>query len=202
MNTKTENNAGVYCIINKVNDKMYVGSSTNIKNRWREHKRALRNGCHVNPYLQKVWNKYGEESFEFKVIAYTDPDEAIVLEQYILDNYFHLFEYNIAKNATAPMLGRKMSKKAKVKISEANRRRIGENNPNFGKHHTEETRHKMSEASLGKKNPNWINIPEEKMNEMKSLRAQGYSYEKIAKIFGISEPTLWRRLNLEYRRQA
>ena len=36
-----------------------------------------------------------------------------------------------------------------------NKNRTGEKNPNFGKHHSEETRKKMSEALKGEKNPNF-----------------------------------------------
>lgn len=227
MNAETEFNAGVYCIINLINKKKYAGSSsTSIKNRWAHHRSLLRSGRHGNYRLQRDWDKYGEENFDFRVLIYTEPEEALPLEQWILDNYTYLFEYNIAKNATASFLGLKHSKETKQKISKArmgthhsdetkkkisesqnghpvsnetkrkiSKAHMGENNPNFGKHHTEETRQKMSKANSSDKNYKWIDIPEEKINEMKSLRAQGYTYEKIAGIFGVSSPVVWRRLH-------
>jgi group I intron endonuclease len=59
---------GIYKIFNKVNNKYYIGSSNNIKRRWRDHKKMLRGNRHDNIYLQNSWNKYGENNFDFIVI--------------------------------------------------------------------------------------------------------------------------------------
>jgi len=225
--------SGIYEIRNKLNRHKYIGSSVDIESRWEDHKRMLRGGCHYNIYLQRAWNKYGEENFEFKIVAYTDPDKAIVLEDFILQNYFDRFEYNIAKSAVAPFLGREHTEEEKRKMSKAHsgengywfgKRRSektkqkmskahsGENNPFYGRNHSEETKRKISEANSGKhrseetkrkmskslsgkKNPRWINMTDEEIMMMKSLSEQGYSYRKIADIFGISHGAVWNRLN-------
>ena len=59
---------GIYLIRNKINNKVYVGQSVNIKARWSNHKRELEKGIHSNDHLQKSYNKYGKINFEFKVI--------------------------------------------------------------------------------------------------------------------------------------
>ena len=55
-------------------------------------------------------------------------------------------------------LGKHLSEETRQKLSEAQK---GENNPLFGKHHSAETRQKMSEAQKGKnhwtKGTNWYN---------------------------------------------
>jgi hypothetical protein len=56
---------GTYYIRNLINQKYYVGSSHDIYTRWKTHLRQLRNGIHHCAHLQKSWNKYGENSFEF-----------------------------------------------------------------------------------------------------------------------------------------
>ena len=43
------NGSGIYCIKNKINNKMYIGQSTQIERRLREHKSLLRNN-HYNIY--------------------------------------------------------------------------------------------------------------------------------------------------------
>src|ERR1035437_367642 len=40
--------SGIYKIINKVNNKYYVGSSNDVKKRWREHRGELKKKIHVN----------------------------------------------------------------------------------------------------------------------------------------------------------
>lgn len=56
---------GIYMILNKVNNKCYVGSSKFIKGRKEQHIRELRKNKHGNSHLQNAWNKYGEDSFIF-----------------------------------------------------------------------------------------------------------------------------------------
>lgn len=63
---------GIYMILNIINNKMYIGSSKNVKRRLQEHKRELRKGIHINKHLQNAWNKYGEENFLFKEIESID----------------------------------------------------------------------------------------------------------------------------------
>jgi group I intron endonuclease len=60
--------SGIYQIKNLKNNKIYIGSSKNIKERFLQHKYNLKNNKHCNPILQNSWNKYGEENFEFIII--------------------------------------------------------------------------------------------------------------------------------------
>lgn len=69
INTKTaESKSGIYKILNKVNGKVYVGQSKHISQRKSEHFRSLKYGQHYNKYLQRSFDKYGNESFSFEVI--------------------------------------------------------------------------------------------------------------------------------------
>lgn len=60
--------SGIYKIINSINNKIYIGSSKNIKNRFRQHLFLLRHNKHFNSHLQSAYNKYGEASFVFEII--------------------------------------------------------------------------------------------------------------------------------------
>ena len=57
---------GLYEIINKENNRVYVGESLNITNRWKDHIKMLENNTHYNYKLQEDFNKYGERAYKFK----------------------------------------------------------------------------------------------------------------------------------------
>ena len=64
-----ENLSGIYCIVNKINNKVYIGQTKQkfVKRYW-HHLWCLRKNKHDNRYLQKSFNKYGEQNFKFIVI--------------------------------------------------------------------------------------------------------------------------------------
>lgn len=78
---------GVYLITNTVNGKVYVGSSDNIKRRRREHYSRLKKQTHCNRYLQRAFNKYGESSFIFNVICYSEVSEIRRIENELIVEY-------------------------------------------------------------------------------------------------------------------
>jgi len=59
---------GIYKITNKLNSMCYIGQSTHIPRRWSQHKNCLKKNKHYNWKLQKAWNTYGEENFNWEVI--------------------------------------------------------------------------------------------------------------------------------------
>lgn len=65
-----ENNniVGIYEIRNLSTGKVYIGQSKNIEKRWSDHKYQLRNQRHHNDFLQRAWNKYGENDFVFNIL--------------------------------------------------------------------------------------------------------------------------------------
>ncbi len=102
--------------------KSYVGISNNAKHRWTTHKSKLRNGTHFNHYLQRAWDKYGKENFEFILLEEQKEEE----ERYNLEKeYAYEFGYpdkdlcfNIGSpGEKTPNLGRHLSKETKQKIS-------------------------------------------------------------------------------------
>lgn len=78
---------GIYCIKNKTNGKRYIGKSIDIQERWKTHKMQLRNGNHVNPYLQRSWDKYGSDSFEFSILEECSDEILNEREKYWIELY-------------------------------------------------------------------------------------------------------------------
>lgn len=91
--------SGIYIIKNTQNNKVYVGSSVNVKNREYKHFWMLSRGVHDNPHLQKSYNKYGKSSFIFEVVEICDESKLIDKENYYISNYKSnviSFGYNLA----------------------------------------------------------------------------------------------------------
>lgn len=104
---KDINRAGVYVILNIVNDKVYVGSTTrSFRRRWNDHKRDLRLGKHCNKHLQRSWEKYGEAAFRFEILEFTDSKDVLEKEQEAIDA-FQSFDLNFGYN-NCPVAGNSM----------------------------------------------------------------------------------------------
>ena len=179
---KEEIITGIYCIENIRNGKKYIGQSKNIKSRWKKHISSLRRCNHSNSYLQDSWITYGESSFKFYVLEECSVDLLDERERYYIDtldsmcygNGYNLTTGGMAGNIISDEIRAKMSKSVTESYTEElreirrqdtlkywsnpeNRKRaMGENNSMFGKHHSEESKRKMSEAKKGKTSWNKI----------------------------------------------
>lgn len=80
----------IYQIRNKINNKIYIGSTNNVRKRWNNHRSKLNNNIHENQYLQKAWNKYGEINFQFSIIEEVEDSNRIQQFKVVLVNYFYL----------------------------------------------------------------------------------------------------------------
>lgn len=90
-----DKNIGIYIILNTINGKFYIGSSSDIQQRFYNHKSKLLNNIHANQHLQNSVNKYGFENFKFDVIANCPLEKLDSLEQWYVDNLNP--NYNIRK---------------------------------------------------------------------------------------------------------
>ena len=144
------NKTGIYKIVNKVNGKVYYGSTTQtFCRRWDQHKRLLNNNKHSNQFLQWSWNKNGPSSFEFIIILSCSPNSCLYYEQLFLDKYWDNCKncFNFYKTAGSPF-GIKRSEESKKRNSISI---TGKNNHFFGKKHSEVSKKKISEANRGKR---------------------------------------------------
>lgn len=84
---KIKDKCGIYTIKCLNTNKLYIGSSKNIYKRWSSHRGELRRTVHFNSSLQKSWNKYGEEAFEFKLIKECKPENRYLIEEFLIKKY-------------------------------------------------------------------------------------------------------------------
>lgn len=117
--------SGIYKITNIKNNKKYIGSAINIDNRWYHHKKSLSNGNHHSIKLQRAYNKYGSDCFCFETIEECNKEILIIREQY----YINLFDSYKKGYNSVPKAG-----------------------SNSGMKHTDETKEKIRNKSIGNKN--------------------------------------------------
>ena len=110
---------GIYRITCLQENKVYIGSSNNIKRRWADHKKELKGNRHRNEFLQLDWDCYGDESFIFEILEETD--DIIRREQYWLDQYKDCC-YNISKTAWNPMRDQRSIDKMMATKRESNQK--------------------------------------------------------------------------------
>jgi group I intron endonuclease len=100
---------------------VYIGSSSNIERRWKNHRKALEESRHHCQKLQTAWRRSGKDRFEFGIIEECTQEVLLEREQYWLDYYVDI-RYN-----TNPIA---MSR--------------------YGGKHTEETKQKLRLLRIGK----------------------------------------------------
>jgi group I intron endonuclease len=115
--------SGIYWIYQPSRDRaVYVGSSVNIGKRWIKHRYLLRKGsAHHNQYFQNVWNKYGEQDFQFLVLEECPVDKLVEREQFWHDALSPLC--NQGECVESPRRGRTTSAETRAKIGAANKGR-------------------------------------------------------------------------------
>jgi 5'-3' exonuclease len=74
----------VYRIKNKISQKVYFGSSTEVDHRWNSHKLSLNRLSHSNPLMNNEAKTFGPESFEFKVISRHKTKEEMLMKEQLL----------------------------------------------------------------------------------------------------------------------
>lgn len=153
----------IYKIINLVNDKFYVGSTNNQRERFRTHRSKLRRGVHHCAHLQASWNKHGEEKFAFRVVAQVPDGESLqdAEDRWLTEHVGKPYCYNAGLRSGAPMrgipkekhpaFGKAKTEEQKQQISATLKAFYAEdyfNHPRVGKTHTEETKERIRQAKL------------------------------------------------------
>lgn len=118
--------SGIYIIKNNIDNKIYIGQSMNVQRRLYDHKRCLTKGIHYNKFLQRAFDKYGKDAFEFRLLCECPKAELDEKEKYFIEKYDSMnprLGYNLES-------GGNVGKEVSEKVKEAKR---GNNNPMYGK---------------------------------------------------------------------
>jgi len=165
--------SGIYLIRNTISGLHYVGQSSNIEQRFHQHRSNLRryadkikNGIipkkRINIILSRSWVKHGEQSFDFRIIDICPIDLLTIRESMWLYFYRYLCLFRMANSEGPndnPMRGQihRHESIEKMRVFQRGRpktkehaRKIGESQ--LGKVISEATKAKLRALRLGKPN--------------------------------------------------
>lgn len=178
---------GVYKI--ECNNKIYIGSSVNILNRWTNHKSNLKNNKHPNAYLQNLYNKYGKDKFIYSIIEECRKEEILVKEQYYIDTLKPVINLRVIAESNK---GIKMSDFTKQKLRE---KATGRTSSDEVKKNLSDLKKQEYYINIAKnnlpKNTKGENNPRTKMKnyqiiEVINLINKGYKNKEISNLYPIS----------------
>ena len=155
-----EENKYKWCVYAHISpsNKYYIGITSQKPNdRWRSGR-----GYKHNEYFTRAINKYGWDNFQHEIIASNlTEEEAKNFEKILiskLKSNNSKFGYNITAGGDGtvgvshygednPFYGKHHSEETKIIMKENHYDAFGENNPFYGKQHSEETKQKIREAN-------------------------------------------------------
>lgn len=144
---------------NSINNKIYVGASTNPELRYRKHLEASKTG---DNHFYRAIRKYGINNFKFEIIECTKLENLFSREKYWiakLDSYKNGYNSTVggeggntfAKRTPEQMkiTGNKISESLKGSRNGNRGQYVGEKDAMYGKHLTDEHKRKMSAKLKG-----------------------------------------------------
>lgn len=182
MRSKGNPDPAVYAITCVGNGKIYIGSTVNVFNRWRNHRHQLRKSIHHSVHLQRAWNKHGENAFVFKVIEWVISESLLEdREQRHIDknrSSDRRYGFNMAP-AAGSNLGLKWSEetRAKQELARTGRKLSDSHRKHIGESHSGSRSHRAK-------------LDEEKVLDIKLRIAGGETPAQIARNFGVSGSTI------------
>ena len=177
----------VYVVVNKVNGKMYVGSTEReLKIRWQKHLVKVNEGSQCT--LHKAIRKYGKDNFDIRMIEeYSTKDTMFAGEvDWIayFDTYKSPYGYNDTPGGEGGNTngGKKFSEEWKAKISASNK----------GREFSEEHKKNLSESHLGHVAPN-RKLTFDQAEEIRKEYATGLITQKqLGKKYGLTQDCIFK----------
>lgn len=112
-------NSGIYQIKNIINNKIYIGRAINVFDRLKKHYSDLIQNKHFNEHLQRSFNKYKSNNFEYSIICAVPTEQLDLAEKssiYMFTSIDDRFGFN---KTTGGEGGYNRSEETKQKISKS-----------------------------------------------------------------------------------
>lgn len=214
-----------YRITNKLNGKVYIGETNNPIKRWGFHI-VISGDENPKGLISIKIKKYGYENFEFEVIScsWTDEFKKEIEKEFITqyDSCNPEIGYNVSPGGKEksektklslssslggennPFYGKKHSPETIKILSDQAKARTGNKNGMFNKHHTEETKLKISKINKGRKHPprseehrqNLSKYPKELKQRILQDRLNGMGGTALSKKYNIPRRTIYTIINV------
>lgn len=155
--------SGIYLIKNEIENKVYIGSTSNIIKRWVGHIEKIKNGNHHSKSLMNDVVKNGIESFSFEILE-------VVNENLTELEYDYIRRYESYGDNGYNTFKRKVNK-----IDKGIR--------------TEKERVKLKELNIGE-NANGVKLKNKNVLRIKNMLINGVSQKEIASKFGVKDATI------------
>ncbi len=193
---ENKNKSGIYKWTNKLTNGIYIGQSINLSNRFIRYFNFSYLNNRNTLVINRALIKYGYSNFSLEILEYCDITNLTEREQYYFDRLY--LKYNTLKVAGSS-LGHKLTEETKALMS---LKKVKENNPLFGKVHSEETKVLMKQKALGRKHSEEtllkmsikkgypVNIFEKNDSEGFNLIGSFVSIRRAAKFLEISANTI------------
>lgn len=196
----------VYMIQNIVNNKIYIGSTSEYEKRKRSHINGIKGLYHDNRLINEDAKIYGHEAFKFRVLFVSDDEEErFNLEEELikrLQTYINGYNLSIdgrgkfivsddfrekcrarATGVSNPFYGRKHTRETKDILSKLASQRTGNKNPFYGKTHSQESIEKARESFNKLKESGWVNPQKGVPKSKEAILNNAVSQPKRKEIF-------------------
>ena len=180
---------GIYQIMSRATNRIYIGSSADITKRWNIHRSELKLNKHHSIILQRHANKYGLDDLVFSIVEECSEDILISREQYYLDSLTPYF--NIRKTADSNK-GIKRTEETKRKLRAFN----------LGKKMSDETKAKMALRMKGNKITKGMSAKNSKKVICKKTGVVFNKIQDAADYLGLKRTTLNAQLNGQNKNQT
>jgi len=164
------NKIGIYCILNKITGKIYIGKSIHVYKRIVEHiSRLNHKSKDENIHLIRSWHKYKEINFDYYVLEYLDTfNEELLKERELywmtfLKSTNRQFGYNLRVDTSTKCL-----------VQDETRKRLSDSGKNKFIEHPE-----MKQAISIRTSLFWKNNPEIKTQMSKKVSDKTLKYNII-----------------------
>lgn len=196
--------SGIYSIRCLINNKRYIGSCSNFKNRKNIHFGLLKNNVHSNKLLLEDYNKYGKINFVFEIIEKIQNNDNTLIEKenYWMDyyktnikKYGNDFGYNQRyanrvnkEKISQSRKGQKLKEETKRKISEKLK---GRESKRKGNKLSEEHRNNIKKAVQESKNPKSKLTLEQCKNIYNLANCSNYTINELSTMFNVTVQTIY-----------